>query len=125
LKDDVQQYGVILFSSLRSELEILKWPISFGLGGRLNSDMVDDYCRNRWTILSEYASYRPEPDQPPKHRFIQQWTIRQVDLKLWGKDSFLDDVERDLEYSDLSKGEQKKALSAVRKGLRRYRKGGF
>jgi hypothetical protein len=55
LKDDVQQYGVIFFSSLRSELEILKWPISFGLGGRLNSDMVDDFCRNGWTILSEYA----------------------------------------------------------------------
>ena len=70
-------------------------------------------------------SYRPEPDQSPKHRFIRQWTIRQVDLKLWGKDSFLDDVERDIEYFDLSKSEQKKALSAVKKALRRYRKGGF
>ncbi len=67
-------------------------------------------------------SYRPAPDQPPKHRFIQQWTIRQVDLKLWGKDSFLDDVEHDLEYSDLPKGEQKKALSAVKKALRRYQR---
>ncbi len=70
-------------------------------------------------------SYRPAPDQPPKHRFIRQWTVRQHDLKLWGKDSFLRDVERDLEYSDLPKGEQKKALSAVRKALRQYRKGGF
>ena len=24
-------------------------------------------------------SYRPEPDQSPKHRFIRQWTIRQVE----------------------------------------------
>jgi hypothetical protein len=70
-------------------------------------------------------SYRPAPDQPPKHRFIRQWTIRQVDLKLWGKDSFLDDVERDLEYTDLPKSEQQKALSAVKKALCRYRKGGF
>ncbi len=67
-------------------------------------------------------SYRPALDQPPKHRFIQQWTIRRHDLKLWGKDSLLDDVEHDLEYSDLPKSEQKKALSAVKKALRRYQR---
>jgi len=43
------------FSSLRSELEILQVADSFGMGGRLNSEMVADYCRNGWTILSEYA----------------------------------------------------------------------
>jgi hypothetical protein len=64
-------------------------------------------------------SYRPSPDQPPKHRFLKNWTIRQSDLKFWGKGSFLGDVERDLEYSDMSRGDQKKALSAVKKALQR------
>lgn len=68
-------------------------------------------------------SYRPKPDQPPKHRFLKSWTVRRNDLRLFGKGSFLDDVERDLEYSDLPKGDQKKALSAVKKALRRARKG--
>jgi hypothetical protein len=63
-------------------------------------------------------SYRPAPDEPPKHRFIQQWTIRQGDIAFWGKDSFLYDVERDLGYSELSNGDQKKALSAIKKALR-------
>ena len=40
----------------------------------------------------------------------------------WGKDSLLHDVEHDLEYSDLPKSEQKKALSAVKKALRRYQR---
>ena len=53
-------------------------------------------------------SYRPEPDQSPKHRFIRQWTIRQVDLKLWGKDSFLDDVERDLNTSTCRRASRRK-----------------
>jgi hypothetical protein len=66
-------------------------------------------------------SYRPAPDQHPKHRFLKGWTIRQGDIKFWGKDNFLDDVERDLEYSELARGDQKKALVAVRKALRRYR----
>jgi hypothetical protein len=67
-------------------------------------------------------SYRPTPDQPSKHRFIQQWTIRQGDIAFWGKDSFLKDVERDLEYSGVSSSEQKKALSAIKKALRRYQR---
>jgi hypothetical protein len=67
-------------------------------------------------------SYRPTPDQPPKHRFIQQWTIRRGDIALWGKDSFLDDVERDLEYSGMSSSGRKKALSAVKKALCRNRR---
>ena len=25
-------------------------------------------------------SYRPAPDQPPKHRFLKNWTIRQDDI---------------------------------------------
>jgi len=46
-----EQNGVI-FSSF--ELEILKWPIFFGTGGRLDSDMLDEYCRNKWTMAPRY-----------------------------------------------------------------------
>jgi hypothetical protein len=72
--------------------------------------------------LKLLVSYRPSPDQPPKHRFLKNWTIRQGDLKLWGKDSFLDHVERDLKYLDLPKGDQRKALSAVKKSLQRNKR---
>ena len=66
-------------------------------------------------------SYRPAPDQPPKHRFLKSWTIRQEDLD-WDKDDFLEDVEYDLEYSGLSSSECKKALSAVRKAAGRHQR---
>jgi hypothetical protein len=64
-------------------------------------------------------SYRPAPGQPPKHRFLKSWTIRQSDLA-WDRDDFLSDVELDLEYSGLAKSVQKKALSAVKKALHMY-----
>jgi hypothetical protein len=66
-------------------------------------------------------SYRPAPGQPPKHRFLKNWTIRQGDLT-WDKDDFLDDVERDLEYSGLPSSKQKNALSAVKKALRKQKR---
>jgi hypothetical protein len=71
----------------------------------------------REQTLKLLESYRPAPGETPKHRFIKQWTVRKGDLRLWGKQSFLDNVELDLEYLDLPKGEQKKALAAVRKAV--------
>jgi hypothetical protein len=64
-------------------------------------------------------SYRPAPGQPPKHRFLKSWTIRQGDLA-WDRNDFLGDVELDLEYSGLARISQKRALSAVKKALRMY-----
>ena len=62
-------------------------------------------------------SYRPTPEQAPKHRFVKSWTIRQGDIWAMG-DAFLDDVEWDLDYL-APKSEQKKILAKVRKILRR------
>jgi|GEM_PF-2305844 hypothetical protein len=62
-------------------------------------------------------SYRPAPEQAPKHRFVKNWTIRQGDIWAMG-DTFLDDVEWDLDYL-APKGEQKKILAKVKQTLRR------
>ena len=64
-------------------------------------------------------SYRPAPGQPPKHRFLKSWTIRQGGLAR-DRDDFLSDVELDLEYSGLARISQKRDLSAVKKALRMY-----
>ncbi len=62
-------------------------------------------------------SYRPTPEQAPKHKFVKQWTIRKDDI--WAmKDTFLDDVEWDLDNL-APKGEQKKILAKVKEALRR------
>ncbi len=62
-------------------------------------------------------SYRPTPEQMPKHRFVKNWTIRQDDI--WAmSDTFLEDVEWDL--NNLApEGEQKKILAKVKQILRR------
>jgi hypothetical protein len=62
-------------------------------------------------------SYRPTPEQAPKHRFVKNWTIRQGDIWAMG-DTFLDDVEWDLDNL-APEGEQKKILTKVKQALRR------
>jgi hypothetical protein len=62
-------------------------------------------------------SYRPTPDQAPKHKFVKNWTIRQGDI--WGMgDIFLDDVEYDLDIL-APESEQKTILAKVKQVLRR------
>jgi len=41
-------------------------------------------------------SYRPTPEQAPKHKFMKNWSIRQGDIWAMG-DTFLDDVVCDLD----------------------------
>jgi hypothetical protein len=61
-------------------------------------------------------SYRPTPEQAPKHRFVKSWTIRQCDI--WGMGgTFLDDVECDLNNL-VPDGQQKKILAKVEQMLR-------
>ena len=62
-------------------------------------------------------SYRPTPEQAPKHKFVKNWTIRQSDIWAMG-DTFLDDVEWDLDNL-AQENEQKKILAKVKKVLRR------
>ncbi len=65
-------------------------------------------------------SYRPTPEQAPRHKFLKGWTIRQGDVLAIG-DAFLDDVEWDLDNL-APKSEQKKILAKVKRVLRRARK---
>ena len=65
-------------------------------------------------------SYRPTPEQAPKHRFLKSWTIRQSDILAMG-DTFLDDVEWDLDIL-MPKMEQKKILAKVKQALRRAKR---
>ncbi len=65
-------------------------------------------------------SYRPAPDQPPKHRFLKNWTIRQDDI--WAMGEYLvGDIEYDL-FTLAPDHEQKKILTQVKKALRRYQR---
>jgi len=65
-------------------------------------------------------SYRPTPEQTPRHKFVKNWSIRQGDIWAMG-DTFLGDVEWDLDML-APESEQKKILAKVKQILRRAQK---
>ncbi len=58
-------------------------------------------------------SYRPAPDQPPKHRFLKNWTIRQDNIWAMGE-CLVDNIEYDL-FTLAPEHEQKKILTQVKR----------